>query len=57
MIEKAQALLDAQKRIRCQQRGGHKWQTYIDPESGAFQRCKDCGIEVDLEDPDGDLQE
>ena len=31
------------------------YQEFIDPQSGGFMRCKDCGKEVDCEDPDGDL--
>ena len=39
----------------CDERGFHDYQEFIDPDSGGFVRCKDCGKEVDCEDPDGDL--
>ena len=35
--------------------GFHDYESFIDPNSGGFIRCKDCGHEVDCEDPDGDL--
>lgn len=33
----------------------HEWEPFIDPKSGLFRRCKKCGLEEDLEDPDGDI--
>lgn len=42
-------------RGKCWQRGSHDYQPFIDPRSGGFIRCKDCGKEVDCEDPDGDM--
>lgn len=40
----------------CQKRGFHNDEEFIDPKLGGFVRCKDCGREVDMEDPDGDLE-
>lgn len=40
---------------KCYERGFHDFKEFIDPNSGGFIRCKDCGKEVDCEDPDGDL--
>lgn len=39
----------------CKERGYHNFEELIDPLSGWFLHCKDCGYEVDCEDPDGDL--
>lgn len=33
----------------------HEWKEYIDPRSGGFKRCMKCGLDIDCEDPDGDL--
>lgn len=38
------------------QRGIHDYQEFIDPQSGGFIQCKDCGKQVDCENPDGDVQ-
>jgi hypothetical protein len=38
----------------CRDRGYHDFEELIDPRSGGFMRCRDCGKEVDCEDPDGD---
>ena len=38
----------------CWDRGFHDWQEFIDPQSGGYHRCRDCGKVEDLEDPDGD---
>lgn len=40
---------------KCWERGYHNYEEFIDPRSGGFIRCKDCGKQVDCEDPDGDL--
>lgn len=40
---------------KCYDRGHHDFEEFIDPQSGGFIRCLDCGKEVDCEDPDGDL--
>lgn len=40
---------------RCRMRGWHEWEEKIDPKSGGFIKCSDCGFQVDCEDPDGDL--
>lgn len=34
----------------CWDRGYHDEQPLIDPKSGLFKRCKDCGRDVDLEE-------
>ncbi len=34
----------------CRDRGFHDEEEFIDPQSGGFTRCKDCGMEVDRED-------
>lgn len=34
---------------------GHDWEEFIDPNSGGFICCKNCGESRDCEDPDGDL--
>jgi hypothetical protein len=39
----------------CRERGYHDDQELIDPESGGYIKCRDCGREIDCEDPDGDL--
>jgi hypothetical protein len=39
----------------CFDRGYHEDEEFIDPRSGGFVRCKTCGRDVDIEDPDGDL--
>ena len=33
----------------------HYFEEFIDPQSGGFVRCRVCGLEIDREDPDGDL--
>jgi hypothetical protein len=38
----------------CIDRGYHDFQEFIDPKSGGFMRCKDCELEMDCEDPDGE---
>lgn len=43
-------------RDKCNHRGFHDFQELIDPRSGGFQRCRECGLEQDCEDPDGDVQ-
>lgn len=45
--------LIAKSDAKCKERGHHDYQEFIDPKSGGFIRCKDCGHEVDCEDPDG----
>jgi hypothetical protein len=37
---------------KCWERGYHDYEELIDPESGGFIRCKDCGKEVDCEGTD-----
>lgn len=39
----------------CSRRGYHDDAELIDPKGGGFVRCRDCGRELDMEDPDGDL--
>jgi len=39
----------------CNERGWHDYEECIDPKSGGYVRCKDCGHTVDCEDPDGDI--
>lgn len=34
----------------CFDRGYHDDESFIDPQSGGFDRCKTCGREVDRED-------
>jgi len=41
------------KEMKCL-RSGHKYEEFIDPESGGYMRCLTCGKVVDCEDPDGD---
>jgi hypothetical protein len=38
----------------CLERGYHDYKEFIDPKSGGFVECVDCGRQVDCEDPDGD---
>ena len=38
----------------CWFRGYHNDEEFIDPRSGGFVRCLDCGRDKDCEDPDGD---
>ena len=40
---------ELQQRI-CRERGYHDDEEFIDPRSGGFTRCKDCGRDVDRED-------
>lgn len=47
--------LKPDKEAKCWGRGFHDYKEYIDPQSGGFIKCKDCGKTVDCEDPDGDL--
>ncbi len=37
---------------KCQERGYHDFQEFIDPVFGGFSRCKDCGHE-EIEDCEG----
>ena len=37
----------------CLARGYHDDQEFIDPKSGGFTRCKDCGLEIDREEGNG----
>lgn len=39
----------------CRERGFHDYEEFIDPQSGGFVKCRDCGKTIDCEDPDGDL--
>ena len=41
--------LTPQQRI-CYDRGYHDEEEFIDPKSGGFTRCKDCGRDVDREE-------
>jgi len=34
----------------CRERGYHDDEEFIDPQSGGFTRCKDCGLEIDREE-------
>lgn len=34
----------------CYERGYHDEEEFIDPKSGGFTRCKDCGRDVDREE-------
>lgn len=40
---------------KCRERGFHDDEEFIDPNSGGFVRCRDCGRTIDCEDPDWDL--
>jgi len=40
----------------CDFRGWHDYESRIDPKTGGFLQCKDCGKQRDCEDPDGDSE-
>lgn len=50
MSDNKSSAASAKDKSICRERGYHDFQEFIDPNSGGFERCKDCGLDVDREE-------